>query len=262
MKRAGFTLAALLLAASWGRAALAQSESGQNDANNPLTPKITFNIHDYYVPKLTDVPDEDANQLLFRGLIPHKTFGRGQLLRFTLPLVTTPTASGHATAFGDLTLMDIIPFKSGKMELGVGPLLVAPIAGKHVTGSGKWQAGAVGLLIAPQKWGLIGSLVTYQHSFAGDEDRPETSLMTFQPLLIYNLPKGFYMRSTGTWTFDLEKAGDYIPLGLGVGKVWQVGKTTINGFVEPQYSVWTNGAGTPQWQIFVGLNFQFALAAK
>ncbi|MGE3784193.1 MAG: hypothetical protein AB7H71_15845, partial [Alphaproteobacteria bacterium] len=68
----------------------ARAQSAQNDANNPLTPKITFNFHDYYDPSLFGLPDRDANQLLLRGLIPTELFGVPQLLRYTMPIATTP----------------------------------------------------------------------------------------------------------------------------------------------------------------------------
>lgn len=54
--------------------AAAQDTSSTNDANNPLTPKVTFNLHNYYVPSLTDLDDRWANQFLLRGLVPHAAF--------------------------------------------------------------------------------------------------------------------------------------------------------------------------------------------
>jgi hypothetical protein len=85
-------------------------------------------------------------------------------------------------------------------------------------------------------------------------------LITAQPLITYNLPQGFYLRSTGVWTFDLGNHVSYIPVGLGVGKVWTFGHgNTINAFLEPQYSIFRSGVGVPTWQIFAGINFQFTL---
>lgn len=259
MPRLTVPLLAALLAVGAPAFAAAQ-DAGQNDANNPLTPKITLNLQDYYVGDLSGVPNTDANQFLLRGLLPHKIGGPGQLFRFTLPIVTTPTGGGHTTDVGDLTVMDLFVVPKGHLELGGGPLLVAPTAGEHATGAGKWQAGAAGILIAPQKWGLLGGLVTYQHSFAGDSDRADVSLMTLQPLVLYNLPKGWYLRSTATWTFDFEGDTSYIPIGAGFGKVFEVGGVTLNAFVEPQITAWKdNGVGVPNWQAFVGLNMQFPL---
>ena len=85
--RAGIVFA---LMPGWGSMASAQEHEAVNAANNPLTPKVTINFHDYYVPELTDLPDRYANQFLFRGLIPMDLFGAPQLLRFTLPVATAP----------------------------------------------------------------------------------------------------------------------------------------------------------------------------
>jgi hypothetical protein len=239
-------------------------ENSQNEANNPLTPKITLNLQDYYDPSLWGVPGRDANQFLLRGLIPSDLFGAPQLMRFTMPIATAPTfPSGSATGSGDLTLQDIFLFPGKPVSFGVGPILVLPTADPGALGAGKWQAGALGLAIAPQPWGLIGGLATYQHSFAGDGNRPEVSLLTVQPILFYNLPDEFYLRSSGIWNFDLQNSTYFIPVGAGAGKVWQINDSvTMNTFVEPQYTVLHHGIGAPRWQIFAGINFQFALSSK
>jgi hypothetical protein len=241
--------------------ALAQESGSQNDANNPLTPKITINLQNYYIPELIGVPDADANQFLLRGLVPHETFGTPQLFRFTLSIATAPTfPDGDTTGLGDLTLMDLFMFPGKQVSFGVGPMLVLPTATDDALGAGKWQAGVAGVAVAPQHWGLLGGLVTYQHSFAGDDDREDVSLLTFEPIIFYNLPEGFYLRSSATWNFDIENDTYYIPVGLGIGKVFQLNeKTTMNAFIEPQYTAAYDGIGAPRWQIFAGVNFQFAI---
>lgn len=245
----------------WAGLAAAQEHDDVNDANNPLTPKITINFHDYYVPELTDLPDRYANQFLLRGLIPSDLFGKPQLFRFTLPVATAPEfPNGYVTGLGDLTLMDIFVFPGKEVSFGAGPIVVLPTATDEALGAGKWQLGAVGMAVAPTSWGLVGGLATYQASVAGQSDRENVSLATFQPIVNYNLSDGFYLRSTATWNFNLE-SGDYsIPIGFGIGKVIPLGKkATMNAFIEPQYTVASQGAGAPKWQIFAGVNFQFAV---
>lgn len=232
-----------------------------NEANNPLTPKITINLQDYYIPSFNDVPgDPHANQFLLRGLIPSDAFGLPQLMRFTLPVATSPDPSGgYVTGLGDLTLMDIFILpKAGETTLGVGPMLVIPTATDEALGSGKWQVGAAGVVVAPQSWGLLAGLVTYQTSFAGQDDREDVSLLTAQPIVNINLDDGFYLRSSATWNFDLEDGDWYIPVGLGLGKVIPLENgATMNAFIEPQYTAFKEGSGSPRWQIFAGVNFQF-----
>lgn len=240
----------------------AEAGSKTNDANNPLTPKLTLNLHDYYAPNLIGLPDREANQLLFRGLMPMKLFGVPNLFRFTLPLATAPEfPNGSVTGLGDLTLMDLIPVMAKPVEVAVGPLFVAPMWDDPALSSQKYQLGATGVVVLPADWGIAGALLTYQHSISGSDRRDDVSLFTLQPLIIYNLPDGFYLRSTGIWTFDLEHDHHYIPVGIGAGKVWELsGKVSLNTFVEPQYSVAHDDfTGAPRFQVFFGVNVQIAL---
>ena len=228
-----------------------------NEANNPLTPKVTINLQDYYTPSFFGPLNSDANSLLLRGLIPMNFGGLPQLLRFTLPYSVNPTPNGYADGLGDLTIFDLFVMPTKPVMLAVGPLFVAPTATDRFTGAGRWQAGAAMAAIAPLSWGLVGGLVTYQHSFADSLDREPTSLLTVQPIIFYNLPQGFYVRTSAIWNFDFQNNIGYIPVGLGIGKVFQAGKTTVNAFIEPQYTTYHYGDQVPHWQVFAGVNLQF-----
>ncbi|HKE43435.1 MAG TPA: hypothetical protein VKB41_02740 [Steroidobacteraceae bacterium] len=242
-------------------AACAQSNEEMNKANNPLTPTLAVNFQDQYIDSYYGLDGADSNALLLRGATPHKLFGKPQLLRATLPIVTTPDLppSGDHTDIGDLNLFDVFLLQRGHLELGFGPQLTIPTAGRDETGTGKWQAGLAALAMAPLSWGMIGGLVTWQASFAGDDDRRNQNNLLAQPFFIYNLPKGWYLRSSATWTWDLELDTYYIPIGAGAGKVWKVGTTVFNAFVEPQWTVAHHGDGVPEFQVFFGLNLQFPL---
>ena len=246
-----------------GTAAVAQEHEDINSANNPLTPKITINFHNYFIPSFIDLPeDKHANQFLLRGLIPSDMFGLPQLIRFTLPIATSPDErGGYVTGIGDLTLIDLFMLpKVGDVTLAAGPVLVIPTATEDELGSGKWQAGAAGVVVAPQSWGLLAGLVTYQASFAGSDLRDDVNLLTVQPIVNINLDEGFYLRSSGTWNFNMESGASYVPVGLGIGKVFQLEKgITMNAFIEPQLTVWHDDPGAPRWQIFAGVNFQFPI---
>jgi hypothetical protein len=263
MQRMHYLLAAVLATALPATgAAQKPSSTDVNKANNPLTPAITLNFQDQGEPRLYDI-DQGSNAFLMRGVLPHKLGGLPQIVRYTLPVVTAPNGNGGtATGLGDLNLFDlaIFPWKEARMALGFGPQFTFPTATETLTGTGKWQAGVAAVAIAPRKWGLAGGLVTWQHSFAGDHTRSDQNNLAAQPLVIYNLPNGYYLRSTATWNFDLEKSHYSIPVGAGFGKVWLVhGGTSVNLFAEPQWTVARDGAGQPEFQIFGGLNLQFPL---
>lgn len=255
---------AVFVTTVWSLAArAAPSNDEMNAANNPLQPTLGVNFQDYYTGSYYGPVDDDGNSLLLRGVMPHKLFGLPQIVRATLPITTTPKIGNadSVTGVGDLNLFDIFIFKVAGVEYGIGPQLTAPTASKDETGTGKWQAGLAGLAMAPQKWGMIGGLLTWQTSFAGDSDRPNQNNLQAQPFFIYNFPEGWYARSTATWNFNLRGGGDYyIPIGVGAGKIWKDGKTTLNLFAEPQWTVAHSGNGVvPNFQLFFGLNLQFPL---
>jgi hypothetical protein len=244
--------------------ALAQSTEQMNDANNPLTPTITTNLQDQWAPQLYD-SDNSTNSLLLRGVLPHLLGGVPQILRATLPVTTAPSTSGNGntTGLGDLNAFDLAIFKEAGLILGIGPQLTIPTASDHALGTGKWQAGLAAVAVAPQAWGHLGALVTWQHSFAGESDRPTQNNLSVQPLFIYNLPQGVYLRSTAVWNFDLARDNYVIPVGAGLGKVFvQSDGTTINVFAEPQWTVAHHGAGQPKFQLFAGVNLQFPIKKK
>jgi hypothetical protein len=222
-----------LLALSLTVDAAAQTAEEVNEANNPLTPKITVNLQDQYVGSYYGLRDSDSNSFLVRGVLPHRLFGLPQLLRATIPIVTSPDP-GSTTGLGDINMFNPFLFKAGGIELGIGPQLTMDSATNDRLGTGRWQLGAAGVVISPFSWGLLGGLVTYQHSVDSHDSRPTQNNLTAQPFVIYNLPQGFYLRSTATWNFDLQRGNFYIPLGFGAGKVWKLENgTTLNLFAEP-----------------------------
>lgn len=248
--------AAALLLGAVAQHALADAAEDANKSNNPLNPAPGLNFQDYYTPSLYD-SDKYSNDFLLRGTLPLApgALPVPQLIRATMPISTRPApGGGYSTALGDLNLFDIFLMGNKDMQVGIGPLLTMPTATHDELGTGKWQAGLATVVVNPTPQRLLGALVQWQHSFAGDSDRPNTNSATFQPFLIYNQPEGWYLRSTAIWNFNLNN-GDYnIPLGFGAGKAWRSGKTVYNIYLEPQATVWHEGTGQPHWTIMAGLN--------
>ena len=258
---ARLTCGALLSFAASGPAFPQAAKEDVNAANNPLQPTLGVNLQDQYVGSYYGLEDKDSNVGMLRGTLPHKLFGAPQILRVTAPVITTLDLppQGRTTGGGDLNLFDLFLFKAGGVEIGIGPQLTIPTASDDQTGSGKWQGGLAAAIVAPQHWGLAGGLVTWQASFAGDADRRSQNTMQVQPVVIYNLPSAWYLRSSATANFDLQANSNYIPIGLGIGKVFKAAGTTYNLFVEPQWTVAHHGTPAPRFQVFMGLNLQFPL---
>ena len=241
------------------------AESAANESNNPITLKTEIILQNFVL--LTPQGDEgrSADQVLVRLYQPFKLFGVDNILRVYQSVLTDPLLpAGREAGLGDTTIYDLalhrMKGRMKKLTVGAGPLLVLPVANHANEGDGKWQAGGSVVAVTTGSWGVAGTDVTYQHSFAGDGSRrPTAQLVTVQPKIYYNLPHGFYLRSTGIWNlnFDAPHVSE-IPFGFGVGKAMQSQNGTImNFYVEPQYSVYQHGNGSPKWQILTGVNILF-----
>jgi hypothetical protein len=258
---------AALLAVALAAPVNAQAPAGEGgtaasataDANNPLAKTQAFNLHDYYVPTMSQAPDQTADTFWLRYAQP---FGKW-LVRASLPLSRVPAADG-ASSSGSSGLGDINAFaaylfdtKPG-VSFGVGPQITAPTATADETGTGKWQGGLAAIYFnATSKAVQWGGLVTWQADFAGDANRSGTNVLAVQPFYFVQLGKGLYVRSTAVMAFNLEDGSYNVPVGLGIGQVIPTKGVVFNVFVEPQFTVLSHGARQPELQIFVGFNTQF-----
>ena len=239
----------------------APSESEVATANNPIAPMNAIYFQNYYAPTVYGFPGSD-NLLDFRTLV---VSGR-QIIRATLPIASGEDGNGNQqSGLGDFNVFDAIrvsPEKSTDV-LAVGPMLVAPTATNRSLGQGKWQAGLAAVGIHALSGGsLLIGIFTWQHSFAGEERRSGAQVATFQPIAALSIGGGYYVRSSGIWSFDIGNNRTVIPVGLGFGKVFKAGNALVNAFIEPQFTVYHHGAGLPSFQLFSGLNFQFRKKTK
>jgi hypothetical protein len=234
------------------------NSSSSNSANNPVEPRLTLQYWNYYAPSLSDVNDGAENGV-GRALFPFTIAGIQQIFHIDPPVVTNPTASnGPRTGLGDTQLYN---FTLGKFDLGLpqkvtlgfGPLLAIPTRTDSNLGTGKLQAGAAGVTLAPQSWGLLGLLATYQRTVSGRIFQ----LTTVQPFVYYNLPQGYYLRSSAIITFDGATRTAVVPVGFGFGKVLNLaGGFTLNLYAEGQPSIYRTGVGAPNYQVFIGFSLQ------
>lgn len=220
-----------------------------------------FNLQNYYIGEITE-SDESANQFWLRYAKPFKFDDSDWLLRMSLPINSFPVGTGGSTetGIGDLNVFAsyLIDIGNPAVSFGVGPQITIPTASKHDLGSEKWSAGLVNVLFNAESAKFqYGYLLSWQHSFAGTSDRADVNVMAFQPFAMYQLGGGLYLRAAPIWVYNLENDNYSVPLGVGIGKVMKRGKTVMNMFVEPQFSVFDDGPVQPDWQIYMGLNFQF-----
>lgn len=229
-------------------------ERAETTANNPLSIVRAIQVQNYVQPVLKGAPNAGGNQPYLRAILPFSGFGGRNLLRISLPAGNAAWEGNSSTAgIGDLTVFSVRVFQiSSNAGFGVGPLLVAPTATNSTLGSKQWQVGAQGTFSAHYPWGLMAGLLSYQQSINSD-----ANALTFQPFIFRNIGGGFYLRSSGIATIDTSSGNGVLPIGLGVGKVFQLSnRRLLNIYLEPQYSL-VAGDYQPEFQVFAGFNLQF-----
>lgn len=239
----------------------AEDADAAAQANNPLANLTAFNVQGYHIGDLTE-SDESANQWWLRYAKPFDFAGGTWLLRASLPYNSFPVGrnGGTKNGFGDANVFAAYLFDTGNpaVSFGLGPQISAPTATQEKLGSEQWAAGFANVLFdARSSKFQYGYLLTYQHEFAGADDRKDVNIGAFQPFAFYQLGGGTYLRTAAIWTYDFEDDDYSVPLSLGIGKVLKQGKTVYNVFIEPQFSVADDGPGLPDWQIYFALNMQF-----
>jgi hypothetical protein len=260
---------------------LAQNSTpeSQYEAAEPLSEKVNdptaaltqFQFQDQYTPAQYGT-NAQPNTFFARFVIairPHGIMPFEQIVRPTINLaVTKPDGRGSSTStgFGDTQIFDLLlspwpdPAET-RFRWGLGPYFVLPTASSRLSGQGAWQSGPAAAFEYRGIPGLqIGGLMQQATSFSyTSEDRTPVTSITFQPLLSYQLGRGWYIESNkATWTFNLRhNTSTEIPLSLGIGRVWQfAGSPALNTSVAGEWMAYRQFA--PQTQQFT-LKFQATL---
>ncbi len=192
--------------------------------------------------------------LVSRALIP-LAYVDGAI---TGPNNPSPLGGGSsANGLGDINYsLYISPVKYNKVIWGVGPSINLPTASDDQLGSGKWSAGIAGVALTMTDWGSMGILGRQLLSFAGDSDRSDVNQTLIEPFLNYNLNNGWYLVSdlviTANWEANNSNRWT-VPVGGGVGRIFNIGKQAINAKLEAYYNV-DKPEGAPDYSV----SFQFA----
>jgi len=154
-----------------------------------------------------------------------------------------------------------VPVPGGSFIWGVGPVLQAKTATDPRLGTGKWSAGAGGVVFFAIKPFTFGALLNNIWSFAGDSDRADVNLMTFQPFINYNMKDGWFLTSSPVMTANWEATSGNrftIPLGGGFGRVFKIGKQPINAQIQA-FGYADKPAGGPDWTLRTQWTFLFPI---
>ena len=151
------------------------------------------------------------------------------ILRPILPLLSNQFPADES-GVGDLLVQGYyIPNREGAtVETGFGPVVAFNTASDDTLGAGKWSIGPAFVFVhktADRKW-TLSALVNHLWSVAGDNDRPDVSQTSLQPIVARSFPHSWTMtfssESSYNWHADSGDAWT-VPLGVNVSKVLKLG---------------------------------------
>jgi hypothetical protein len=244
----------------------ADTETGQADlakaSQNPIASLISvpfqnntnFGVGDF---------DRTSNILNVQPVIPTPLSDSLTLVNRTIiPISYQPElAAGVDSAFGlgDINYTGFfVPETTGNFTWGVGPTVLLPTATDTVLGTGKWSLGPAAVGLVTEGPIVAGGLVSQLWSFAGDSDRADVSLFTFQPFFNYNFEGGWYLSTSPIITANWKASGEQwtLPIGGGGGRVFNIGSQPVNLSAQAFWNA-VKPEGAADWTLRVQFTLLF-----
>ncbi|RZJ48988.1 MAG: lipid A phosphoethanolamine transferase [Flavobacterium sp.] len=139
-----------------------------------------------------DTDNGSFNTTQVRVLVP--IGNKAWNLRFDLPIISTNTNNNNKTGIGDVGMgISYIPFIKNDKGIAVRARVYANTASDPAFGSGKWvfmPAFFYGSYFYQKKILWI-STAEYQQSFAGESDRKDVSVLSYENALFYFFGKNW-----------------------------------------------------------------------
>lgn len=211
--------------------------------------------------------DKTRNTLNIQPVVPVRLGADWNLItRTILPVIwqddLTPADTGESEfGLGDLNpTLFFSPRGAGSVIWGAGPTFLIPTATDEVLGTEKWGIGPAGVVVYTRGPLLAGVLANNIWSFAGDDDREDVNQMLIQPFVNYNFEGGWYVVSSPiiTANWEADDSGDRwtVPVGGGVGRVFNIGAQPVNLTGQAYYNVERPDSGA-EWTLRLQLQFLF-----
>jgi len=257
-KRIANTILVIALLGIMQQAHAAEQSDLAKQAQNPIANLISLPLQNNT--NFNVGPDDRTQNIL--NIQPVYPFSLGEdwnlITRTVLPVLSQSLADeDRKNGLGDTSFSAFFsPKDSGKLTWGVGPQVLIPTSTDDSLGSGNWGGGVSAVFLGmPGNW-VVGSL--FSNVWAQD-----VNTFTWQYFINYNIPdsNGLYLTSapiiTANWEAD---SGDRwtVPfgVGVGVGKIFKIGKQPLNGQISAYYNAEKPNPGA-DWQLRLQLQFLF-----
>jgi hypothetical protein len=184
------------------------------------------------------------NTLNIQPVIPIRlTDNLNLITRVILPVISQQGITGVGNSefgLGDAVISAFLsPAESkGGLTWGAGPVVLVPTATHDLLASKKFGVGPTAVALYQNKGFTFGGLINQIWSIAGDTDRPDVSMMFFQPFFAYN------------WKTGAGFGGNF-----EITQNWNAGTTTV--WLNPTLSAVT-AMGNQKVQFLIGPRLNLA----
>ncbi len=150
-------------------------------------------------------------------------------------------SSDHKSGLGDIQLLALAgPNSAEELVWGAGASFIFPTATDDLLGQGKYQAGPAAMVFSMGKPWILGVLAQHWESYAGDNDRANTSRTDIQYVIRRTLPNAMSIGMGPTISYDWEADSDNaltFPVGLGITKTTRWSRMPVKLRAELHYSI-------------------------
>jgi hypothetical protein len=258
----GLAILAILLAVE--TASARDAEALAKESQDPLSDLITVPIEENL--GFGGLDGETQHVVNVMPVYPLRLHDRWHLInRAIIPaLISLPssvTGADDVIGLGDINFTPFVSPQglSDKFSWGLGPSLTFPSATDEALGTGKWTLGPSFVFLMEQGPWVTGFLISNSWSIGGKSGRPDVNAGVLQPWLYYNFSNGAYVFYEPVITVDWKAEPDErwtVPVGIGVGKIFQIGSQYMNVQIAGFYNV-ERPPGSPDWTIRPQIQFLF-----
>ncbi len=187
------------------------------------------------------------------------------ITRAILPVVWNPSLSPAPAVPVGIAPTSFTAFLSPRHDAngwlwGVGPVVQVPTISSKTLGSSVWGGGPSAVIVWSGGPWVAGALVNNIWSLSGTPSPAGNSFATFlaNPFVAYNFDSGWYISSSPNITANWQYSGTKwtVPIGGGVGRVFQVGALPVDLSLSAYYNVIRPSVGGT-WQLSTQLTLVF-----
>lgn len=164
------------------------------------------------------------------------------ITRVILPVISQHNISGTGnseTGLGDAFVSFFLSpsVSKGGFTWGAGPVLLVPTATNDLLASKKFGLGPTAVALYQSRGMTIGALWNQIWSVAGDDTRPDLSMMLIQPFFVYNGKSGAGIGGTVEWSQNWITSTSNVWFTPYVSGITSMGKQKVQFLVGPRFNL-------------------------